>query len=231
MKKFYRAANAVTIAGGHSIQLDDKPLKTPAKAALVVPSRALAAAIAAEWHAQGEDIDLGRLPLTRLASTAIDLVATRRQAIIAETANYATTDLVCYRAAHPRALAERQQALWQPLLDWASERYDAPLLVTTGVTPVAQPPTSLAAFAAAVAAHDTMRLTALRLATAAAGSLIIALALIEDRLDADAAFAAAELDESFSIEQWGEDPEQTKRRTGLRDDLALAARFTRLLKE
>ncbi|MGH6988414.1 MAG: ATP12 family protein, partial [Stellaceae bacterium] len=176
MKRFYREARRVAAIRGHGVKLDDKPLRTPAKAELIVPSAALAEAIAAEWQARGTEVAPRALPLTQLANAAIDLVAVQRDAIIAETANYATTDLVCYRAARPPVLAARQQAVWQPLLDWAAARYEAPLLVTTGITPVAQPPLSLAAFAAAVAGHDTMALAALRLATAAAGSLVIALA-------------------------------------------------------
>lgn len=231
MKRFYRHALPISNGRGHGVTLDDKPLRTPAKAELVVPSRALADAIAAEWHAQGEDIVVPSMPLTRLASAAIDLVATRWEAMIAETANYAATDLLCYRAAGPPTLVERQQAIWQPLLDWAHRRYDAALLVTTDIAPVTQPPASLAALAKVVAACDAMDLTALRLATAASGSLVIALALMARRLDADTAFAAAELDESFEIENWGEDPEQTKRRAGLRDDLVLVQHFAALLRE
>lgn len=229
MKRFYRAARATPHARGHGVALDGKPLRTPAKAELVVPSRRLAEAIAREWHEQGDAIAVAAMPLTRLASTAIDLVAPQRDAVIAETANYAGTDLVCYRAAHPPELVRRQHETWQPLIDWARARYDAPLMVTAGVTPVVQPPDSLAALTAAVAAHDAMMLAALRLATAASGSLVIALALLERRLDADDALAVAELDESFQIEHWGEDSEQTKRRAGLRDDLALAERFAALL--
>jgi chaperone required for assembly of F1-ATPase len=120
--------------------------------------------------------------------------------------------------------------LWQPLLNWLAENFDAPLHVTMGITPLAQPPDSLSALRNAVAAHDDMHLTALRLATATSGSLAIALALLAGRIDADAAFAAAELDESYQIEKWGEDPEQTKRRASLRDDLGLAERFTNLLR-
>ena len=231
MKRFYRAAQATPHARGHGVALDGKPLHTPAKAELVVPSRPLAEAIAQEWHEQGDAIATASMPLTRLASTAIDLIVPRRDAVIAETANYAGTDLVCYRAAHPPELVRRQNEAWQPLLDWARARYDAPLSVTTGVTPVAQLPASLAALKAVVAAHDAMMLAALRLATAASGSLVIALALTQRRLDADDAFAVAELDESFQIEHWGEDSEQTKRRAGLRDDLALAERFAALLNE
>jgi chaperone required for assembly of F1-ATPase len=229
MRRFYREVRVIAADRGHGIQFDGKPLRTPAKAELILPGQALAKAIAAEWRAQSDTIDLRALPLTRLASSAIDLVATRRDAVIAETADYAGTDLLCYRAAHPPELARRQEAAWQPLLDWAAARYDAPLIVTTGIAPVAQPPASLAAFATVVGAQDSMRLAALRLATAAAGSLVIALALLEGRLDTDAAFAAAELDETFQIENWGEDPERTKRRAILRDDLALAARFASLL--
>ncbi len=229
MKRFYREATVVSDERGHGVALDAKPLRTPAKAELIVPSRALAEAIAAEWRAQGSDISLHALPLTRLAGAAIDLVARRRDAIVAETANYAGTDLICYRATHPPELVKRQQMLWQPLLDWLAEYFEAPLHVTMGITPLSQPPASLAALKKAVAAHDDLHLTALRLATATSGSLAIALALLSRRLDADAAFAAAELDESFQIEKWGEDPEQTKRRAALRDDLRLTERFAELL--
>jgi chaperone required for assembly of F1-ATPase len=230
MRRFYRETAVVAGENGHTVALDGKPVRTPAKATLLLPNRALAEAIAAEWQAQGEDIAVPAMPLTRLASTAIDLVARRRHAVIAETANYAGTDLLCYRAAHPPELVTRQRIAWQPLLDWAAERFAAPLQVTQSVTPLAQPPASLAAIGATVAAHDDMRLTALRLATAVSGSVVIGLALLAERLDAEAAFSAAELDETYEIEKWGEDREQTKRRAGLRDDLLLAERFAQLLK-
>jgi chaperone required for assembly of F1-ATPase len=230
MKRFYRNVTVAAVEGGFAIRLDDKPLRTPAKAPLTVPGAALAEAIAAEWRAQGEEVSPAALPLTRLASTAIDLVAPRRAAVVAEIAKYAGTDLVCYRAEHPAELVARQHHAWQPLLDWAALRYDAPLAVTAGIAPVAQPEASLRAFTAAVEAHDEMTLAALHLATSACGSIVLALALVEERLDADAAFAAAQLDESFQIEQWGEDLEQTRRRAGLKDDIALAARFVELLR-
>src|SRR4029077_17013741 len=132
--------------GGHGVALDDKPLRTPAKAPVVVPSRALAEAIAEEWRRQGEKLKLEALPLTRLASTAIDLVTPRRPEVVAEVVRYAGTDLVCYRAGHPPELAARQHEAWQPLIDWASLRYDAPLEVTAGVVPITQAPTTLRAF-------------------------------------------------------------------------------------
>ena len=229
MKRFYKNAGVIETPQGFGVTLDGKPVRTPAKRPLAVPTRALAEAIAAEWQAQGDAVDPKRLPLTRLASIALDLVAPRREAVVAEVVKYAGTDLVCYRAEEPAELRARQHAVWQPVIDWAAERFEAPLDVTSGVLPVPQPAATLAAFASAVEAYDTHRLAALHLATAALGSLVLALALIEGRLDAESAFAAAQLDESFQIERWGEDPEQTKRRTAIKEDVALAHRFVALL--
>lgn len=230
MKRFYKEAAVAAADGGYAILLDGRRMRTPAKAALTVPSLALAAAIAAEWQAQGDEIEPKALPLTRLASTAIDLVAPRLSEIAAAVAKYAGTDLLCYRADHPPALAERQRRAWQPLLDWAAVRYDAPLAVTVGVVPQAQPGASLAALAAAVEAQDAMALAALNLTTAACGSLVLALALSERRIDAEDAFTLSLIDETFEMEQWGEDAELTLRRAALRDDIMLAERFLALLR-
>jgi len=230
MKRFYEDVAVVAEAGGLGLRLDGKPLRTPAKAPLLLPSRALAEAIAAEWRGQGVTVKLTELPLTRLASTGLDLVAARRGEIAAEVARYAGTDLVCYRVEHPPELARRQHATWQPLIDWATLRYDAPLEVTVGILPITQSPATLRAFALAVESYGHLELAALHLATSAAGSLVVALALIEGRLDVESAFAAAQLDESFEIEQWGEDAEQAERRAALKDDMALAHRFISLLR-
>jgi len=230
MKRFYKKAETISAAGGHGVNLDGRLVKTPGKHDLIVPSLSLAAAVAAEWDAQQGEILRERMPLTRLAATTIDRNSTQREAIVRQVAHYAGTDLVCYRATHPPALAARQQAVWQPMIDWAVERYDAPLTVTTGVIPASQPAASLAAFTIAVAGHDDFSLTALHTATAACGSLVIALALLEGRLDAVEAFAASQLDESFQIEAWGEDAEQAERRTALAAELAAAARFLELLR-
>jgi chaperone required for assembly of F1-ATPase len=230
MKRFYRKAEPVQRASGHGITLDGKPIKTPGKRDLVVPKEALAAAIAEEWNAQQGEVRSATMPLTRLATTTVDRVATQRDAIIRQTANYAATDLVCYRAAHPPALATRQQAVWQPLIDWAVLRYDAPLVITSGVIPKSQPAASLRALASAVAEQEDFALTALHVATAACGSLIIALALLEGQLDEEQAFAASQLDESFQIEGWGEDAEQAERRRALAADIQAAALFISLLR-
>jgi chaperone required for assembly of F1-ATPase len=229
MKRIYRRAEARTGDDGWGVALDGRPLRTPARRALTVPSAALAAAIAAEWEAQRDEIRPQLMPLTRLAATAIDRTAAQRDQVVAEVAGYAGTDLVCYHAEEPAELVARQQATWQPLIEWARTRYDAGLAVTTGILPQAQSPASLKVFAAVVAAYDDFRLTALQAATASCGSLVIALALGEGRIDAAAAFAASQLDETFQIEAWGEDAEAAARRRALAADIAAAARFLELL--
>ena len=229
MKRVYREVAIRPAGNAWGVALDSKPLRTPAKRDLLVPSEKLAAAIAAEWDAQQTDIHPHTMPLTRLAATAIDRTVEKHAEVAADVANYAGTDLVCYRADHPAALAARQQATWQPLIDWAAGRYDAGLAITAGIVPVAQSPATLKTYAGVVAALDDFRLTALQAATAACGSLVIALALLEGRLDADSAFAASQLEETFQIEAWGEDAEATQRRAALADDIAATARFLALL--
>jgi len=230
VRRVYKTVETRAVeGGGWGVTLDGRGLRTPAKRDLRVPSEALAVAIAAEWDAQNPDIRPETMPLTRLATTAIDRTAEKRGEIVPEVANYAATDLVCYRAEHPPALAARQAATWQKLIDWAAGRYDAGLAVTAGIVPVAQSPASLRAYAAVVAALDDFRLTALQAATASCGSLVIALALYEGRINAAEAFTASQLDETFQIEAWGEDAEATARRAALAKDIQATARFLELL--
>jgi chaperone required for assembly of F1-ATPase len=231
MRRVYKLVETRPVETGWGVFLDGRPLRTPAKRELAVPREGLAAAIAAEWDAQDIDIRPDRMPLNRLAATALDHTATARDRIVAEIANYASTDLVCYRAEGPPKLVARQHETWQPLIDWAAGRYDAGLAVTAGILPQPQSPGSLKAFAAAVAALDDFRLTALQAATGACGSLVIALALLEGRLDAEAAFAASQLDETFQIEAWGEDAEATQRRALLAKNIRATARFLELLRD
>jgi chaperone required for assembly of F1-ATPase len=230
MKRFYKEAKVIAADDEFGVQLDGNPLLTLGKRALRVPSRALAEAIAAEWQGQGVTVKPLELPLTRLVSTALDRVEPRSADVIGEIAKYATTDLLCYRADEPRELIERQAQIWQPLLDWTEARFAAPLTVTQGVLPVAQDLATLAAIERAIAAHDSLQLVALHLATTVCGSVVLGLALLAERLSPEEAFAAAALDESFQIERWGEDAEQTQRRAALKEDIALAARFAALLR-
>ena len=230
-KRFYeRVATRPAGGGGYEILLDQRPLRTPRKAALRLPTGDLAEAVAGEWEAQEERIRPATMPLMSLACTAIDRVAPQRGEIVAEILGYAETDLLCYRAERPASLVARQAARWQPLLDWAALALDAPLGVTTGVVPVRQPGTTLAALRHAVEPSSDLHMAALASATGAAGSLVIGLALAHGRLSAAEAFEAAELDATFQIEQWGEDPEATRRRAAVRADLEAAQRLMTLVK-
>lgn len=231
MKRFYKQTGIDRGEGGWRVLLDGKPMRTPVKSVLVVPTEALATAIAAEWEAMPDkgEIDITRLPLTRLAATGLDRVTSQRAKVIEDTAKYAGSDLLCYRATDPVSLVKRQHETWQPLLDWAADRYGARLSVAAGTAFVAQPPGALAALQAAVAAHSDFALSALYNLTHIAGSVVIALAVSERRLSAEQAFVAAQLDELYQIERWGEDPIATERHDGIRRDIEAGARFLALL--
>jgi chaperone required for assembly of F1-ATPase len=231
MKRFYQETAVNAGDGGWRVLLDGKPMLTPAKAVLAVPARALAEAIAAEWREvpeQGE-LRVSQLPLTRLAATGLDRVSPQRQRVIDDTAKYAGSDLLCYRASDPASLVERQQRLWQPLLDWAAAHYGARLVVGEGTTFVPQPTDAVARLEEAVSAHGDLALSALYNLTHISGSLVIALAVSERHLSAADAFAAAQLDELYQIERWGEDPLAARRHDGIRHDIDAGARFLALL--
>lgn len=231
IKRFYRNASAALAEEGYTVVLDGRPVRTPARAPLVVPARVLAEAIATEWAGQDEYIRPHRMPLTQIASTAIDRVRPQRDAVVEALVAYARTDLLCYRATAPAELIERQARVWQPLLDWAALRFDGALVVTSGVVPVEQPAGAINGLRGAAADGDDFVLAALHGVTVACGSLVLALAVREGRLDAAGACAASELDEDWQAEQWGRDPEAEARRRGIRDEIHAAARFLALLKD
>ena len=233
MKSFYKETAVDLGDGGHRILLDGKPMRTPAKAVLVVPTRALAEAIAAEWDKVPDkaDINASHLPLTRLAATGLDRVTTQRARVIEDTAKFGGSDMLCYRASQPDTLVKRQQETWQPLLDWAAARYDARLIVVEGLAFVEQPADAVARLHDAVATHSDLGLSALFNLTHISGSLVVALAVAEGHLSAADAFAAAQLDELYQIERWGEDPIATKRHEGIRHDIEAGARFLALLEQ
>lgn len=228
MKRFYSQASVAQDDDGYAIALDGKTVRTPAGQILRVRHAVLAEAIAGEWLAQGETIRPGSMPLTQLASTALDRVIPNRRTIVSQLVNYAGTDLLCYRAETPQDLVARQERLWQPLVDWVAATFAVELRVTRGVIPVAQPEATLAALEAALERYDHMRITALQSAVAAMGSLLLGLALVEGRLGPEEAFAASQLDETYQIELWGEDPEAARAREALRKDIAAASLFLEL---
>jgi chaperone required for assembly of F1-ATPase len=233
MKRFYKEAGTDAAEGGYRVVLDGRPVRTPAKSVLVVPTRVLGEAIAAEWRdvPEKEELQAAQLHLTRLAATGLDRVPGQRERVIDDTAKYAASDLLCYRAPDPASLVERQQRAWEPLLDWAAERYDARLLSTESTTFLDQPSDAVARLRTAVAAHSDLALSALYNLTHICGSLVIALAVSERRLGAAEAFAAAQLDEIFQIERWGEDPIAAERHAGIRKDIEAGTRFLALLEE
>jgi len=229
MKRFYKQAAAAAQDGVFSILLDGRPVRTPNKSLLHLPSAALADAIAAEWAAQGDAIEPAAMPLTQLASTAIDRTGPQKDEIVSQIARYAQTDLVCYRADSPQALANRQQAAWAPLLDWLERTHGAKLAVTAGIQPVQQPAEALAAVQRAVAGFGHFPLAGLSSAASAMGSVVLGLALAGGRISAEQAADAAFIDEIFQMEQWGSDAEEQARLARLRSDLNAVERFLALL--
>jgi len=220
VKRFYKD---VTIADDLSIHLDGKPILTPAKRKLALPTRQLADAIAQEWPEQGRDILPATMPLTKLANTAID--RGRCDDIVAELTNFARNDLLCYRATEPDELVRRQQTAWDPLLDWAHETYGARLATTRGVSHSAQDEAAIAALSRVVQAADVWTLVGIHAATTITGSLILALAILKNRLSHTDAFAASRIDESFQAEKWGPDAEAEARTRRLAAELEAASRF------
>jgi chaperone required for assembly of F1-ATPase len=228
-QRFYKQAAARAAPIGWCVALDGRVLKSPAKREFYLPNAALAEAIAEEWNAQGAKIAPASMPLMQLASTAIDRISINREGIEAEVAGYGATDLVCYRAVEPPSLQERQQAVWDPLIAWLLQRYDAALTVTTGIVAIDQSPQALAILRRAVAAQDDFRLAALAVLTTTAGSLVIGLAVAEGRLSAGEGATAAQLEELYQVERWGEDTEAVARRRLQAEDMAQARRFLDLL--
>jgi chaperone required for assembly of F1-ATPase len=227
MRRFYRDVTVAPGEHGHQVLLDGRPMRTPAKRLLAAPAAPLAEAIADEWRGQGDTIRPDAMPLTRLASTAIDRMPAQRQAAIEEVVAYAETDLVCYRAAEPFDLVQRQHHAWQPMLDWLTHTYGVKLAVTTSIRPVAQPAAARTRLRSAIVDLDDWPLVGMHMATTALGSLVLGLGLLHGRLDADAALAASLLDELYEIERWGTDFEAERRHEALRRDVAGAARFLR----
>ncbi|MFT6533237.1 MAG: chaperone required for assembly of F1-ATPase [Limimaricola cinnabarinus] len=228
-KRFWKEANVAPAEGGWQVLLDARPVRTPAKAPLVLPTQALAEALAAEWQAQEERIDPGSMPLTRTANSALDKVAVQRAEVAQMLAAYGGSDLLCYRAERPAELIARQASEWDSLLDWAEERHGARLVTATGVMPVAQDAAALERLAAPVFAMEPFALAAFHDLVALSGSLVLALAVVERRLEPQEAWRLSRLDEDWQIEQWGDDEEAEAMARVKRAAFLDAARFWALL--
>jgi chaperone required for assembly of F1-ATPase len=225
MKRFYRE---IAVTPDNGIALDGKALKTPRGESLRLPTRALAEAIAEEWRAQGGEIDTHSMPLTKLANTAIDGVEPRRGEVVDELARFGEHDHLCYRATEPPDLVRRQNAAWDPLLDWVAERYGARLVVQSGIASVLQPEAATAALRRALETFDPFALAALHVMASICGSLVLAFAVSEKRLPAWEAFSLSQLDETYQAEKWGIDSEAEQRAGHLARELAAASRFLEL---
>lgn len=227
MKRFWKDVAVEPEGDGWTIKLDGRPVRTPARAALAVPTIPLADAIAAEWRGVESEIDPRSMPLTGLANGAIDRIAPDRHAFAEGLARYAEADLACYRAEGP--LAERQAQEWDKLLGWARRRYDVDFATTSGLMHVAQPAATVERLAHAVEALDSFRLAGLSPLVTIGGSLVAALAVLEKQVSPEDAWDAVSIDERWQIEQWGADAEAQAALEHRRRDFLAAARFLDLL--
>lgn len=228
MKRFW---TEVTVDADRVVALDGRPVRTPGRTALALPTAALADAIAAEWRAVEGEVDPRGMPLTGLANAAIDRVAADPAIFAAGLAAYGESDLLCYRADTPAELVARQAAAWNPPLDRARARYDVHFVVTSGIMHAAQPIATVARLGEAVRALDGFALAALSPVVTITGSLVLALALAERTMAPDAIWAAAHVDEDWQAERWGEDALATAALAAKRAEFVAAVRFLAALRD
>lgn len=208
LKRFWTSESVVEVEGGYTVQLDGRGIKTPAKAALIVPTQALAQAMAAEWAAQEGEVDPGTMPYTRMANAAIDKVRVQKDEVADLLADYGDSDLLCYRATGPEALVARQAATWDPYLDWAADTLDARLSPQAGVMHKPQDPEALARLRTATHALDPFQLAAFHDLVSLTGSLILGFATCAHFQAPEQVWRASRVDEDWQAEQWGEDEEE-----------------------
>lgn len=225
LKRFWKDATAEPCEGGYAVKLDGRGVKTPAKTALVVPTMALAEAVAYEWQAQGEKVNPALMPFTRTSNSALDKVATQHAEVADMLTAYGDSDLLCYRADHPEELVARQVAGWDPLLDWTEATYGVRLTHQTGVVHVPQAPEAVARLARDVHGQTAFQLAAFHDLVAMSGSLVIALAVTRGHVEPEAAWQLSRIDEVWQEEQWGADEEATAIAERKRGEFLHAARY------
>jgi chaperone required for assembly of F1-ATPase len=226
LKRFYKT---VSISDDNRILLDDRVIKTPMKATLALPNRALAEHVAHEWNAQRTEIDAASMPMTRLANTAIDKVGISRAEVLAEVVQYAGSDLVCYRAESPESLVQRQAEAWDPVIAFVNVRLPANFAPTTGVIHLSQDAGSLKALGDYVGTFDAFKLVAFHNLTVVTGSALLTCMVVEKAIDNDKAWLAALVDENFQIEQWGRDEAAEVRRASRKVEFDAAVEFAGLV--
>lgn len=228
MKRFWTLAAPLAQDGAFRVQLDKRLVKMPSGAPLSVASLKLAEAIAQEWNRTGAEFTPDDLPLTQMVCTAQERVALHREEIIRQLAAYGLNDLLCYRAEGPPELAARQHAEWDPWLRWLNATHGIGLITTIGLMPVNQLPWTREKLEALLAARDDAALAALGVLIPALGSFVLGLAAAEGALEAQAACAAAALDELWQAGQWGDDPLDEARRARVLADVSAALDFLKL---
>lgn len=230
MKRFWKQAAAVQGDGEWRIELDGRPVRTPARALLTVRQQALADAIAGEWQQAGETVDARAMPITGLTNAAIDRIGPDTDSFAAGLSKYAEGDLLTYRANSPEALVRRQADAWDPLLAWARRRYDIDFVVTSGVSFVPQPAATIERLSHAVRSMDALMLAGLSPLVTVGGSLVAALAVLEQALSPDEAWTTVSLDDAWQLEKWGSDAEAELALENRRRDFLAGARFLELLR-
>jgi chaperone required for assembly of F1-ATPase len=228
-KRFWKDVTLGAESGGHTVLLDDKPILTPARGLLILPSLPLAQAVAEEWARQEDVLRPATMPMTRLANTALDRVVPEFAAVADIVAAYAETDLLCYRAESPDELRRLQHEAWDPLLDWAAERFGSRLLPTSGVVPLAQPREALARLAAEVRDHSPWRLTPLHELVSLTSSLVLGLAVATEVRTPEEVWALSRIDEEWQYARWGRDAEADAAAARRQGEFHEAVRFYRLL--
>ena len=219
MKRFYKTVSVAPVDGGFAVLLDGKPVKTPGRNTLILPSEKLALAIATEWQGQGAEIIATTMPLLRLANTVIDGVAVHHEEVIDAILRFGENDLLCYRAHQPPELVSRQRAGWDPVLEWARQKHGVRMTVAEGLTHVDQTPEALAALRRALEGFDAFTLGGLHVAASITGSTVLALAVAAGEISGAQAFELSRIDEIYQAEKWGEDAEAVKRTAALAHEL------------
>lgn len=227
-KRFWKAAEATQVDGGHSVLLDGRSVRTPAKSALILPTEQMAREVAAEWDAQQDKINPLTMPYTRAANAATDKVTPQKAEVADMLASYGDSDLICYRAADPNGLVERQNKGWDPLVDWSTTHLKAPLQVYVGVMHAPQPPASLAHLSRQVHAFNPFQLTAFHDLVSLSGSLIIGFAAVHEYASPEALWEVSRIDETWQIDQWGEDEDAMEQVAVKREAFLHAERFFRV---
>lgn len=229
MKRVYREVATAPAEWGHTVRLDGRPVKTPRRRPLILPTAALAELVAAEWAAQSETVEPDRMPVNRLATTAIDLMPERRSGAIEQVVAYVETDLLCYRAAYPKALVEAQARHWDPPLAWIAEAYGIRLATTAAMMPLGRPDAAVRAVASVVAGLGDWPLVGVHALTTTTGSVVLALMVHARALSAAQAGDAALVDERFERQRWGEEADAVAREVRLLAEVEAAERFLHAL--